>query len=114
MSNDNPYYDPEKFGLTIVATVQWGERNYNFDLTVFWKDTEGQLYMASDSGCSCPKPFENVYDLDQLNKVTKHEALASLDGQIKRMEELRRESEWPEEYGSAADAASAIEAINRL
>lgn len=55
----NVYYDPEEFGLTPVADVDFGG-GYDFDLIVVWKNSNNQLFWASDSGCSCPTPFEDV------------------------------------------------------
>lgn len=55
----NIYYHPEKYGLTTVGQIEWCDDPYQFDLTVVWKDNAGQIYWASDSGCSCPSPFED-------------------------------------------------------
>lgn len=55
----NIYYNPEQFGLEVVGEVEWSDENYQFDTTVVWRDKEtGVIYYASDSGCSCPTPFE--------------------------------------------------------
>lgn len=61
----NVYYDPEESGLEIVLTVQ---RNlgYEFDMFVVWTDGE-RFYAASDSGCSCPIPFEDL-GMDDLRE----------------------------------------------
>lgn len=56
---DNPYYSPEKFGLTTVGEIEWEEPCYSFDTTVVLKDSNDVLYWASDQGCSCPMPFED-------------------------------------------------------
>lgn len=57
----NIYYEPEKFGLRTVGEVEWDDGAYQYDLTVVWQDTRtGHLFAASDSGCSCPSPFEWV------------------------------------------------------
>lgn len=72
------FYKPEEYGLTLIGDVQWGEQCYDFDMTAVWEDKTGQLYMASDSGCSCPSPFEDYISVDDLDKVTKHEALEFL------------------------------------
>lgn len=53
----NIYYDPENFGLEIVASEDRGY-TYEFDMVVVWKNKQGDLFWASDSGCSCPTPFE--------------------------------------------------------
>ena len=60
MSNGTPdlYYQPEQFGLTMLGEIEWSEPCYDFDLTAVWVDADKKLYWASDSGCSCPSPFE--------------------------------------------------------
>lgn len=63
----NLYYEPQEAGLEIVADIDWYDEPYEFDMTVVWKDQNGNFYMADDSGCSCPSPFEDytsVKDLD--------------------------------------------------
>lgn len=48
-----------------VTEVQWGEADYNFDLTRVYRHTEtGELFYAEDSGCSCPSPFEDTTEED--------------------------------------------------
>lgn len=57
----NVYYNPEKFGLRIVGQMSWCDDAYQFDMTVVWENTAtGVLYFDSDSGCSCPSPFEDT------------------------------------------------------
>lgn len=68
MSNwKNPYYNPEKFGLEIVAELN-PFLSYEFDMVIVWKDKEGNLYWAADAGCSCPTPFEEYTSIELLNK----------------------------------------------
>ena len=55
------YYSPETYGLETVAELDLSEPNYSFDLLVVWKRlSDGQLLYGTDSGCSCPSPFEGV------------------------------------------------------
>ena len=62
----NVYYNPEKFGLRIVGEIEWSIPCYSFDMTVVWQHiNSGQFYWASDSGCSCPSPFES-HGMDSL------------------------------------------------
>ena len=68
---NNPYYSPEKCGLSVVCEVEWSEPDYSFDTTVVWKAGNGKLYTASDSGCSCPTPFEDFHKLTDLTLVDK-------------------------------------------
>lgn len=63
----NPYYNPEDFGLTIVDEIEWRDEPYEFDLTVIWKDKSGKYWIADDSGCSCPSPFEDYHTLESLD-----------------------------------------------
>jgi hypothetical protein len=62
------YYNPEKFGLTKVLEHDFSDGCYQFDITaVFTKDDEpGKFYWASDSGCSCPSPFEGHTSIESL------------------------------------------------
>jgi hypothetical protein len=56
----NVYYSPEQYGLEPIGEINWYEPDYSFDLTVVWISVEGVYYWASDSGCSCPCPFEDT------------------------------------------------------
>jgi hypothetical protein len=64
----NPYYSPERVGLKIVGMVEF-EPDYSFDMFVVWEDKEGLVYMASDSGCSCPSPFEDIRSIEDLERI---------------------------------------------
>lgn len=80
MGYDNPdvYYNPDKFGLTIIGEVEWSEPCYSFDTTVVWKHEDGTFYWASDSGCSCPTPFEDYTSLEDLSSGTKWDAIKAI------------------------------------
>lgn len=56
----NPYYHPVDFGLEVVGAVEWRDADYEFDLGVVWKDEKGNFFYATDSGCSCPTPFDDM------------------------------------------------------
>jgi hypothetical protein len=66
----NPYYNPEKVGLEIVKVFHGGEA-YSFNLIVVWKASDGKFWYGSDSGCSCPSPFEYIRTYDDLNRLHK-------------------------------------------
>lgn len=68
---ENIYYHPEDHKLEIVGMIE-DEPNYSFDMFVVWKDKEGNLYYGEDSGCSCPSPFEDIHDVEQLEKIDKN------------------------------------------
>lgn len=55
----NPYYDPEKRGLTILGEIDWDDDCYQYDMTVVWiVNATGELVYGRSSGCSCGSPFE--------------------------------------------------------
>ena len=67
----NPYYEPEKMGLTKVAEIEYTDQDYQFDTRVVWRhDETGKLYTARDSGCSCPTPFEDFDSLEKLEEFS--------------------------------------------
>lgn len=110
MGWDTPdlYNDPEKFGLKLIGSIEWYEAAWEFDLTIVLIDESGQLYYASDSGCSCPSPFENYTNVSDATKVSFTELDAylkeraesakdrteatDLEGKVTRLIELTREA----------------------
>lgn len=70
---EDVYSSPEKHGLTTVGSVDWCDEPYEFDMTVVWQDEDGEFYWGSDSGCSCPSPFEEFLSKDALASGTFHE-----------------------------------------
>ncbi len=62
---DNVYDNPAKHGLELVNVVDLSEPDYSFDLLAIWKGPEG-YYLGTDSGCSCPMPFENFNGVEDL------------------------------------------------
>lgn len=63
----NIYYSPEDFGLEPFAELELSEPDYSFDILMVWRHIKsGTLMWMSDSGCSCPSPFEDYSDIDEL------------------------------------------------
>lgn len=61
------YYDPEKCGVTLVVMLDRPDLSYEFDMLGVWRDdATGRLGWASDSGCSCPSPFEDYNSFGDL------------------------------------------------
>jgi hypothetical protein len=59
MSWSNVYYNPTEVGATVVGEIDMGG-SYEFDIfLVLRSEATGKLYCATDSGCSCPTPFED-------------------------------------------------------
>jgi hypothetical protein len=74
----NLYYDPQKFGLTLIDEIDWSDGCYNFNITAVYRRADGSLVYAEDSGCSCPSPFEDQ-GVDDLTAVTPAELQAHLE-----------------------------------
>lgn len=83
MGWDSPdlWHNPEKFGLTIVGDIEWSEPCYSFNTTVVSVDDKGTYYVYSDSGCSCPSPFESFTTLESADLITTNvrEVIAKLE-----------------------------------
>lgn len=105
MGYDNPdiYYNPDKFGLEIVAEVDWLGEAYEFDFTIILKDKDNNFYWARDSGCSCYSPFEYFTSLDHedVHMGTYQEANKALDAMSKEMGEWRDKSRIAVEVAEA-------------
>lgn len=80
----NIYYDPEHFGLVKVTEFERSEPCYSFDTFVVWYSKDNDTYYwGSDSGCSCPSPFEdfgyNETDSLVVNLLAAEDVLNDLD-----------------------------------
>jgi len=96
---DNPYYYPEKSDLTLVASVDFADC-YEFDIVAVWKVNEtGQMYYAFDSGCSCPTPFEDYRELDDLNPLNEN-TLEEFKQVVNEQYSYRSYSMTPREKGN--------------
>ncbi|WP_425443263.1 DUF7574 domain-containing protein [Streptosporangium canum] len=65
---------------------------YGFDYTVIWRNAEGQLLFADDSGCSCPSPFE-AHGLADLTPATLFTLQAHLEGRLENSDYREHETE---------------------
>lgn len=65
----NVHSHPEASGLKIVYEIDVAD-SYEFDmLLLLRREKDGALLIATDSGCSCPCPFEDV-DPEKLEIAT--------------------------------------------
>lgn len=56
----NVYYDAADYGYELVAEMDDETLSYEFHMLVVWRRiSDGRLFWAEDSGCSCPSPFED-------------------------------------------------------
>jgi hypothetical protein len=61
----NVMYNPQDFGLEYVCEVYLEEPNWDFYILRVLKNEQG-YWMGTDSGCSCPSPFENYNGMEDL------------------------------------------------
>ena len=64
----NPYYSPKNLGLEMISFEEPG-LSYEYNTAIFVRTQDGRVFMASDSGCSCPTPFES-YEGETQDEVT--------------------------------------------
>lgn len=67
---NNIYYNPENSGMTIFDSIDTAG-SYEFDIfLILMKLDDNSLYYTHDSGCSCPTPFEDVREVDEITNAT--------------------------------------------
>lgn len=76
----NLYYDDNALGLEKVGEFDVREPDYSFDIFGVWRDPlTGDFYTATDSGCSCPTPFEDITKREDMTKhTTAHAVVAEI------------------------------------
>ena len=74
----NPYYDPEELQLELLSYDE-PHLSYEYNTLCFWATEDGRIYSASDSGCSCPTPFENYEGDTQKEVLQKLERVGSVE-----------------------------------
>jgi hypothetical protein len=62
---ENIMYTPEAYGFEYVCEVELSEPCYSFDCLRVLKNKDG-YWLGTDSGCSCPTPFEDYHDENDL------------------------------------------------
>jgi hypothetical protein len=99
-SMSNVYYAPEKFGLTAFGQVDDGGP-YEFDLFVVWTSgDDSNVLWGTDSGCSCPSPFEDT-GINDLSRGTKWECISAL-------------SDWSGRWNRSTAGEDIVRLIERL
>lgn len=74
----NPYFDSEKLGWKTVSFHE-PDLSYEYNTLCFWVTKDGLVYSASDSGCSCPTPFEGYEGNSELEITKQLERVGSYD-----------------------------------
>ncbi len=81
-----------------VTDAELSEPDWSFDLVGIWKTDEG-YYLSTDSGCSCPTPWENHTDSDLTGPLTCEQAIEEAT------------SLWKNSYGGGYDPESFAKAM---
>ena len=73
----NVLSSPELCGLTLIACEDIAG-SWEFDMFAIW--TNGRsLFWATDSGCSCPMPFEDYNSAEDLTRATYKELVTAIN-----------------------------------
>ena len=89
----------DKFEM--IAVVDLSEPDYSFDILGIWK-TEDGYYLSTDSGCSCPYPWESHTDSDLTGPLTAGQAIEEAT------------SLWSGAYGGGYDPEEFAEAMTLI
>lgn len=106
MDNINPYSSADKLGWSMID-IEQPDLFYEFNILCFWKTPSGLVFTASDSGCSCPIPFENYEGETPIEIEQKLERVGSFD-QAKRTFDAWNNAYDNRPYVSMADADAFI------
>ena len=52
--------------LKMIDEVELSGEPWQFDLVGAWIDPTGTIWLGTDSGCSCPIPWENHLEIDSF------------------------------------------------
>lgn len=58
-----------------LAEIDLKEPDYSFDLLGLWRDSDNKFYLGTDSGCSCPSPWESHTADDLTGPLTLDQAV---------------------------------------
>jgi hypothetical protein len=76
------YHSPDKHDLTVLGELDEQDLSWEFRMLVVWKrGADGALFYATDSGCSCPSPFEDFHSVDALTPIVR-ETLADFEREV--------------------------------
>lgn len=117
MGYNNPdlYYQPEAFGLTPIGELNDPEASYSFYDFIVWKHEDGRIFYASDSGCSCPSPFEDYTSLDKADEA---KSIEEFEAAVKSyFNSVNYDSNWDDDIQPSrfqSLKAEAIELVNKV
>lgn len=74
---DNPVDDPARYGFESVTELDLENEPWQFYIAAVLKNEEG-YYLTTDSGCSCPTPWESHTVDDLTGPLTAEQAREEL------------------------------------
>lgn len=107
------YASPRLHGLRAVLSVDWAG-DYEFSMLVVWYHAEsGRYYWGTDSGCSCPSPFEDATNLSDLSDGTYQEMLNAVSREFDEQNRSCRGFGYPPRIRNIVDAKAKLAAFHR-
>ncbi len=98
----NPYFNPEKLGIKEQLNIDECDTGYDFNTLCFFVHKDGRIFSASDSGCSCPTPFEG-YEGASIDDC-KMQLVTSYDQALRIYTEWRNEQYTRERQVTKSEA----------
>lgn len=95
---DNPVSTPEEYGFEGVGGIELNNEPYEFYMLEVLKDVNG-YYLATDSGCSCPTPFESYTVQDLTGPLTAEQVREEIESLVR------------DAYGSPDDPTALLASI---
>lgn len=77
----NPNYGYEKLGWKMISFDE-PNMSYEYNTLCFWITPDNRVFSASDSGCSCPIPFEEYSGRTAVEIEQKLERVGSYEQAI--------------------------------
>ena len=94
--------------MDFVAELDRSDHSYQFDYLRVVRSEDGRYFYGTDSGCSCPSPFEDFHRESDWTPLTKHpDSLSSFKASVES---------WVDgsSYLAAGDVSAFIDEITAL
>lgn len=99
-------------GLTRVGVLELTHADYAYNLIGAWKGADG-YYLATDSGCSCPTPWENTPRESLTGSLTAAQACEEVSSHVRNEQESKADPEGYY-YGDGPDEGEVKTFLARL
>lgn len=86
---DNVVDAAEDYGFSNVGTLELDNEAYQYYMVAVLKNEQG-YYLITDSGCSCPSPFENATVEGLTGPLTAEQARE----EVNSLAEAQKEDKW--------------------